>query len=169
MIRFLLAGAILAVSATAFAQQIPPEIEARLPPPYFRVYVIAVCAASEDITDDCMQAGRRNAAYALSEMYLRAYGGKLVWNALRLRFPYGWAEASQTRFLRDVESEGIAIANASIARDVAANGERLDNWRMDAIREAALGSNWSHEWSQYRHDFAPAHVTRQLVQAEMTR
>lgn len=167
MIRSLLAGAILTVSSAAFAQ-VPPDIEARLPPPYFRAYVIAVCAASEDINDDCMKEGQRNAAYALSEMYLRAYRGQLVWNSLRLRFPFGWAEASQTRFLRDVERDGIALASAKIARETAGS-ERLENWQASAIAEAASGSNWSHDWGQYRHDFAPGHVTRQLAQADLRR
>jgi hypothetical protein len=169
MIRFLLAGMILFGGGAAHAQM-PPEIEARLPPPYFRVYVIAVCAASEDITDDCMNEGLRNAAYALSEMYLRAYRGQLNWNSLRLRFPYGWAEASQTRFLRDVERKGVELASDKIARDGAPGGdERLENWRLAAYAEAASGGNWLHEWSEYRHDFAPSHVTRQLVQADIRR
>jgi hypothetical protein len=168
MIRILLAAAIFLASEAAPAQM-RPDIEARLPPPYFRVYVIAVCAASEDITDDCMREGRRNAAYALSEMYLRAYRGQMVWNALRLRFPYGWAEASQKRFLGDVERDGIALASQTIARDNAGGSERLENWRTGAIDEAAAGSNWSHDWGQYRHDFAPANVTRQLAEAELTK
>ena len=118
------------------------------------------------MNDDCLTQGVRHAAYALSEMYLRAYRGQLVWNSLRVRFPYGWAEASQTRFLRDVERQGIALAGEKIARETAAtSGDRLQGWRDNALLEAASGRNWSHDWGQYRHDFAPAHVTRQLTAA----
>ena len=167
MIRFVI-GLCLLIGATAQAQ-IPPEIETRLPPPYFRVYVVAICAAAQEVTDDCLTQGMRHAAYALSDMYLRAYRGQLVWNSLRVRFPYGWAEASQTRLLRDVEREGIALANETIAREATATSDRLQSWQNNALVEAASGSNWSHDWGQYRHDFAPAHVTRQLAAAELPR
>jgi len=163
MIRLVI-GLCLLIGGVAQAQ-IPPEIEARLPPPNFRVYVIAICAAAE-VSDDCLTQGQRHAAYALSDMYLRAYRGQLVWNALRVRFPHGWAEASQTRLLRDVERQGIALAGETIAREaVAPGGGRLQSWQDSALAEAASGSNWSHDWGQYRHDFAPAHVTRQLAAA----
>jgi len=168
MIRLVI-GLCLLIGGEAQAQ-IPPEIEMRLPPPYFRVYVVAVCAATEEINDDCVTQGLRNAAYALSEMYLRAYRGQLVWNSLRVRFPYGWAKASQTRLLRDVERQGIALASEKIAREATAtNSDRLQSWQNIALVEAASGSNWSHDWGQYHHDFAPAHVTRQLAAAELRR
>ncbi len=174
MIR-LVAGLFLLIGGVAQAQ-IPPEIEARLPPPYFRVYVVAVCAAAEEVSEDCMAEGLRHGAYALSEMYLRAYRGQLVWNSLRLRFPYGWAQASQTRFLQDLEKRAIALATDQIGRDIAARmlpeqaavfASRIERWRTDALMEAATGDNWSHGWSEYRHDFAPVHVTRQLTRAEL--
>ena len=168
MIRLVI-GLCLLIGGAAQAQ-IPPEIEARLPPSNFRVYVVAVCAAANEVTDDCLTQGLRHAAYALSEMYLRAYRGQLVWNSLRVRFPYGWAEASQTRLLRDVERQGIALASEQIAREATAtSADRLQSWQNNAIVEAASGSNWSHDWGQYRHDFAPAHVTRQLAAAELRR
>ena len=168
MIRLAI-GLCLLIGGVAQAQ-IPPEIEARLPPPYFRAYVVAVCAAAEEVTDDCLTQGLRHAGFALSEMYLRAYRGQLVWNSLRVRFPYGWAEASQTRLLRDVERQGIALAREKISREAAAtSGDRLQRWHDHALMEAASGSNWSHDWGQYRHDFAPAHVTRQLAAAELRR
>ena len=44
MIRLVL-GLCLLIGGAAQAQ-IPPEIEARLPPPYFRAYVVAICAAA---------------------------------------------------------------------------------------------------------------------------
>jgi hypothetical protein len=166
MIRLLI-GLSLLIGGAAQAQ-IPPEIEARLPPPNFRVYVIAICAATQEITDDCLTQGLRHAAYSLSEMYLRGYRGQLVWNSLRVRFPHGWAEASQTRILRDIERQGIALAGEMIAREAtAASSDRLQSWQNNALMEAASGSNWSHDWGQYRHDFAPAHVTRQLVAADL--
>ena len=103
-------------------------------------------------------------------MYLRAYRGQLVWNSLRVRFPYGWTEASQTRLLRDVERQGIALASEKIAREAtASSGDRLQSWQSNALVEAAAGSNWFHDWGQYRHDFAPAHVTRQLAAADLRR
>src|SRR5581483_2494733 len=160
MIR-LVTGLWLLIGGLAQAQ-IPPEIEARLPPPYFRAYVVAVCAAAEEVTDDCLMQGLRHAAYALSEMYLRGYRGQLVWNSLRVRFPYGWAEASQTRFLRDVERQGIALARDKLD---GANNASLDSFETNALAEANAGSNWS----QNRHDFAPANVTRQLMRAELRR
>ncbi len=168
MIRLVI-GLCLLIGGAAQAQ-IPPEIEARLPPPTFRVYVVAVCAAAQEATDDCLTQGLRHAAYALSEMYLRAYRGQLVWNSLRVRFPYGWTEASQTRLLRDVERQGIALASEKIAREATAiSSDRLQTWQDNALMEAASGSNWSHDWGQYRHDFAPAHVTRQIAAAELRR
>ena len=167
MIRLII-GLCLLIGGAAQAQ-IPPEIEARLPPAYFRAYVVAICAAADEVTDDCLTQGQRHAAYALSEMYLRAYRGQLVWNSLRVRFPFGWTEASQTRLLRDVERQGIALASEKIAREAAASGDRLQSWQNNALLEAASGSNWLHDWGQYRHDFAPAHVTRQLAAAELRR
>ena len=168
-INGLVIGLCLLIGGAAQAQ-IPPEIEARLPPPYFRAYVVAVCPAAEEVTDDCLTQGLRHAAYVLSEMYLRAYRGQLVWNSLRVRFPYGFAEASQTRLLREVERQGIALASDKIAREAAApSGDRLQSWQDNALIEAASGNNWSHDWGQYRHDFAPAHVTRQLAAAELRR
>ena len=168
MIRLVI-GLCLLIGGAAQAQ-IPPDIEARLPPAYFRAYVVAICAAADEVTDDCLTQGQRHAAYALSEMYLRAYRGQLVWNSLRVRFPYGWTEASQTRLLRDVERQGIALASEKIAREAAASsGDRLQSWQDNALTEAASGGNWLHDWGQYRHDFAPAHVTRQLAAAELRR
>jgi hypothetical protein len=167
MIRLVL-GLCLLIGGAAQAQ-IAPEIEAR-PPPNFRVYVVAVCAAADEVTDDCLTQGLRHAAYALSEMYLRAYRGQPVWNSLRVRFPYGWTEASQTRLLRDVERQGITLAGEKIAREAAASSDvRLRSWQDNALTEAASGSNWSHDWGQYRHDFAPVHVTRQLAASELRR
>ena len=168
MIRLVI-GLCLLIGGAAQAQ-IPPEIEARLPPPNFRVYVVAVCAAADEVTDDCLTQGLRHAAYTLSEMYLRAYRGQLVWNSLRVRFPFGWAQASQTRLLRDVERQGVALASEKIAREAAASsGDRLQSWQDNALAEAASGSNWLHDWGQYRHDFAAGHVTRQLAAAELRR
>jgi hypothetical protein len=167
MLRFLVTGLLL--PAAAVQAQLPPEIEARLPPAYYRAYIVAVCAAAEEITDDCMNEGRRNAAHALSEMYLRAFQGKLVWNSLRLRFPYGWAEKSQTRFLQEVERAGIALAGERIARE-AGSSDALKNWQDRALIEAASGVNWSHDWGRASsHDFAPGHVMRQLAAAELRR
>lgn len=169
MVRSLIAGTILLLSAAAHAQM-PAVIEARLPPPHFRVYVIAVCAAAEEVNDYCMNEGRRNSAYALAEMYLRAYRGQYVFNALRVRFPFGWVEVSQTRFLREIELQAIALASGWIARETASSSqERLQNWQGNALAEAASGSNWSHDWREYSHDFAPVHVTRQLADAELRR
>jgi hypothetical protein len=103
-------------------------------------------------------------------MYLRAFQGKFVWNSLRLRFPFGWVEKSQMRFLLEVEQAGIALASEKIARDMPVPGEsKLQSWQDNALAEAAAGGNWSHDWKQYRHDFAPAHVTRQLAAAELRR
>ena len=168
MIRLVI-GLCLLIGGAAQAQ-IPPDVETRLPPAYFRVYVVAICAAAQEVTDDCLTQGLRHAAYALSEMYLRAYRGQLVWNSLRVRFPYGWTEASQTRLLRDVERQGIALAGEKIAREAAASSsDRLQSWQNNALTEAASGSNWLHDWGQYRHDFAPAHVTRQLAAADLRR
>jgi hypothetical protein len=169
MVRFLVTG-MLFLAATATAQaQLPPEIEARLPPSHYRAYTVAVCAAAEEITDDCINEGRRNAAHALSEMYLRAFQGKLVWNSLRLRFPHGWVEKSQTRFLQEVERAGIALAADRFARE-AGSSEALKSWQDGALAEATAGSNWSHDWGRSSsHDFAPAHVTRQLAAAELRR
>lgn len=168
MARFLVTGMLLLAAAAANAQ-VPPDIEARLPPLYYRAYIVAVCAAAEEITDDCMSEGRRNAAHALSDMYVRAFQGKLVWNSLRLRFPYGWAEKSQTRFLQEVERTGIELATERISRE-AVSSEALKIWRESALAEAAAGNNWSHDWGRFSsHDFAPAHVTRQLAAAELRR
>lgn len=164
MIR-LVFGLCLLIGGVAHAQ-IPPEMEARLPPAYFRVYVVAVCAAAEEVTDDCLVQGQQHAAYVLSEMYLRAYRGQFVWNSLRVRFPYGWAEASQTRFLRDVERHGIVLARNKIGE---AKGAAMESFEANALAEANAGNNWSHDWIQSRHDFAPGNVTRQLMQADLRR
>ncbi len=167
MIRSLIAGAMI-LGCGAAAAQVPPDVEARLPAPAFRVYVIAVCAASEEITDDCVSQGMRLAAYSLSEMYLRTYQGRFVWNSLRLRFPYGWVEASQIRFLRDVEQAAILLTRAQLERD-GGGIEAIEAWQMHALAESVSGENWAHDWTQNRHDFAPANVTRQLRQANLMR
>jgi hypothetical protein len=173
MLRIILAAAMVFAGAGARAQA--PSDPPRGGPAYARVYVIAVCAASEEISDECLSQGLRLAAYALSEMYLRAYRGQTNWNSLRVRFPYGWVEASQERFLRDVETQGIARAKEKIESEYApidralmlGEAVKAEAWLMQATFEASDGRNWSHDWAQYRHDFAASHPMRQLLRANL--
>ncbi len=164
-------------SASSARAQIPAGSEAHLTPSYFRAYIIAVCAAAEEVNDDCLTQGRRDAAYALSEMYLRGYREQPLWNSLRVRFPYGWVEASQSRFLRDIELEAIVLGKEKIASLIAgesalgaeAQRGRLEAWHIRVLAEVVGGRNWSHHWAENRHEFMPAQVMHHLVQTGLRR
>lgn len=179
MLRSIVLGLACAAlfSVTSARAQIPAGSEAHLTPSYFRAYIIAVCAAAEEVNDDCLTQGRRDAAYALSEMYLRGYREQPLWNSLRVRFPYGWAAASQSRFLRDIELEAIDLAKKKIASVIAADSSvgtdaqngRLEAWHAQMAAEAASGRNWSHHWAEYRHEVMPTQVMRQITEAGLRR
>ena len=135
-----------------------------LPP--FRLYVVAVCAASE-VSDECLTQAQDVATRAFAESYLKAYRGNAFFNSLRVRFPYGWVRESQLRFLRDVEGAGIRRAKSLIAAEVAGDAAKTDGWEILALAEAADGRNWAHDWSENRHDFDAANALRQFRQANL--
>lgn len=161
MLRLIAAVTMIALCGPALGQTPEPRI-----PLYARVYVVAICAAAEEITDDCLNQGLVHASYALSEMHLRAYRGQPLWNSLRVRFPYGFVENSQRRFLSDLERRAAGAAKEALDRDITQfalpDGLReqqlalIDEWSTLAQSNAANGGNWSHDWSENRHDFAPA-------------
>lgn len=174
MVRLVCTVLATLMAAGALAQA-PLEQPSRVPP-LGRFYVVAVCAASEEVSDDCLSQGRDVAARAFADIYLKAYRGYPFLNSLRLRFPYGWAEGSQTRFLREIEAQGIRLARAQIARDIAAvtpaglrdsEGGKADGWETLALAEASDGRNWSHDWRENKHDLESVHVQRQLRQADL--
>jgi hypothetical protein len=164
-----IAAFLLSSAGSAAAQTAEP----RPVPLYARVYVIAVCAASEEVTNDCIDQGLSLASYALADMYVRAYRGQPLWNTLRVRFPYGWAEASQRRFLLDLERRAIASAKDQMEGPAADLGpERSERrasiniWHDHALM-ALDGRNWSHEWAENKHDFSPAQILKTFAQASV--
>lgn len=147
-----------------------PNGGSRPPVTFGQTFVIAVCINASDVTDDCLQEGKWEAATKLSELYLK----KLTVDKLVLQFPDIMSRAEQLSLLVKVEIQTIAAVEAKMNADIAKltpfpwdaeqdrqrkqavvdeDNRKVQAWARKARSEANSGSNWSHNWSSNQHTF----------------
>ena len=148
-----------------------------------QAFVVAVCAGTSDLSDDCLRRGELEATEELGEFYVRQYAKRVIMNSLTLRFPHVMSRPDQLRFLAKVEKQTLKVAEAQLKADVATltpfrwdteqdrqnkqtvvneTARTVKQWGDKARSEADKGSNWSHDWSSNSHKFNEGEAFKQL-------
>jgi hypothetical protein len=141
-------------------------------------YVLAVCLNSYDVTEACLGKTPEQASAKLAEMILKQYFKNLEVQYFRLVMPSATPSVEQIQWLRKIEGKTIDMVEARMLADI--KSMKAFQWDTEAVkqekqnsimedarrarREAAAGTNWSHNWggAAPSHDFHEGEGLREL-------